>query len=465
MIKKLKSRYLIFNVAILAICLITFFFIANSKIKELNWTGDEPRYTYFIVGLSENFKVSPSAKIWEKFTSSSGLTNTQVYIGDNNIPAHSLIGPLIYSPFQKLLHLDLYGVRFITLIFSLISIILVYFTTSKLFHNNYISFFSTVSVIFTNIYIAYSALVYMEIILAFLISILCLVYVSNIEIKRKFLIMEGIIFLLPVFHLRTAVITILVGGFLGYNIITKKLYLSRKFLVFSFILGISSALIFYYYQTTIFGSIFKSATYAVQPTFFGIIPQLMTGFFSYRHGLLTYAPSLIFAILGLIYSIKSKYGLFFLLIFIGGASTLIWGTASESYSGRFWVFLFPIFIIGLGFYLNRIISIKTFYKYIFLISFVLLQIVSFWNSILFIEKPVRYLENREYSVYKKELNHPTINYLDKYLLLSNSQERTVENSQEIVQVLIFLSMFFFFISFYTLGDIDNKNLRIQLTKS
>jgi len=134
----------------------------------------------------------------------------------------------------------------------------------------------------------------------------------------------------------------------------------------------------------IYGSIFATGYVPIRDWFWGS-PYLLSVLFSANHGLLSWTPVLLFALIGLFAFWRSvpRVGGTFLVAAIAYyyfiASYPDWAGIS-SYGSRFFVSLTPLFIIGLAVFLERVTRVFRTRRGALAGAFVFLACFVFWNA-------------------------------------------------------------------------------------
>ena len=134
----------------------------------------------------------------------------------------------------------------------------------------------------------------------------------------------------------------------------------------------------------IYGSIFETGYIPISQWFWGS-PYLLSVLFAANHGLLSWTPLLLFAFIGLVAFWRSvpRVGGAFLIAAIAFyyfiASYPDWAGIS-SYGSRFFVSLTPLFILGLGVFLDRLTRIFRTRRAALAAACVFLACFVFWNA-------------------------------------------------------------------------------------
>jgi hypothetical protein len=134
----------------------------------------------------------------------------------------------------------------------------------------------------------------------------------------------------------------------------------------------------------IYGSIFETGYITIRDWFWGS-PYLLSVLFSANHGLLSWTPVLLFALIGLVAFWRSvpRVGGAFLIAVIAFyyfiASYPDWAGIS-SYGSRFFVSLTPLFVLGLAVFLDRFTRIFRSTRAALVAASIFLACFVFWNA-------------------------------------------------------------------------------------
>lgn len=237
----------------------------------------------------------------------------------------------------------------------------------------------------------YSALMYPDIWIAGLFAMsLFFLYKSPLS-ARSAAVSIGLAVAIPFFHIRGAPIALICGLFVAWKVFAEQrdLLATARFLTPSIIVGLVGLVLFVWHQYGLFGGLANSATAAVMPSVRTLPMQLDAHLLGYRHGLLTYFPATALAFFGLLLGAKQRnaVALQALAVLVLYFSFTIWGSASESYSTRFWTAILPCFFIGFAIWFQSLSRLKM----VISILFALLQIGFILRMI---EDPSSFLANR-----------------------------------------------------------------------
>ncbi len=147
-------------------------------------------------------------------------------------------------------------------------------------------------------------------------------------------------------------------------------------------------------QLKFFGSILGGAASRFEPSLSQLPERVGMQLFDVRHGLIAYSPIYLVGFAGLIVgtlrrNAESRNCLILLITFV---STFVWGTASESWTARYWVGALPLLAVGISYWLQSSRSASSYAVLLPLLA------VTAANTYLFIVQPAWFLENRDASL-------------------------------------------------------------------
>lgn len=356
---------------------------------ELILTGDEPRYLYVSVSIWEANNLILPLSDWVQWQLTHSLPG--------NIPAdrgiHSVIHSALISPLVGLggLAAGRWG-QFAVGVFPLLVVLAKYPNLLKIDALLWVSIYAISLPFFP-----YLRLLYPEIWLFCLLS-LVLIGLSGTKLtKRGAWILFALIISMPFFHVRMSLVALALGAVLLYRVF-KESFFSRAELILLTIICLTSFILFILYNKFLAGSGF-SASAPFSPAIDVFFERLAVQLLSFRHGVILYSPVVIVGVSGLIIgAVKKNFyvtlcGLILFLYLV----TFVWGAASESYTARFWVAILPTLIIGSVFWWR---SVGNIWRWIIALPLIFINIV---NSALFVAKHYLFLENRFGSVSYDEL--------------------------------------------------------------
>jgi hypothetical protein len=195
---------------------------------------------------------------------------------------------------------------------------------------------------------------------------------------------------MPFIHIRASFVAVTLMCYLAYLIwySPKNRERNQDIAITSIVTFISIIGFILFQQKMANGGLSASAPFT--PSFGMFFDRLAVQLFSYRHGLLLYNPLAIVGFSGLILGLinGNKLISLCLITLISYLITFVWGSASESFPARFWVFIIPIILIGSIYWWQECHS-----KLKLLIIFPL-ACISLLNTIYFVLHPNKFLENR-----------------------------------------------------------------------
>lgn len=349
---------------------------------ELNLTGDEPRFLYASVSFWWKGDFSLSISDYQSWLNAHNLGNRNL-AADKGL--HSVIHSIILSPVIGISGLSA-GRWAVTAIGLLSSIIFIFKYEGK---------WRWDTTIWVTLYLLslpvfpYLRLLFAEIWLYGLLS-LVLVGLSRIETGKKYsYIALFALIALPFFHIRSAPVVLVYGLFLFYRVWKIPNQNLRELSIF-LIISLSAFMIFVgYFFVSGPGA---AATY--KPSLSLIPERIAVALFGYRHGILFYSPVALLGISGLLAGVwkRDLNMTVHLLALLSYLFIMMWGTASESYTARFWVFPIPIIIVGSVYWWRNVTGV---WKVVVLFP---LLFVTAMNALLFYVDSGAFLENRFGSV-------------------------------------------------------------------
>lgn len=178
-------------------------------------------------------------------------------------------------------------------------------------------------------------------------------------------------------------------------------------------------------------------------------PHTFSFLFSFRKGWFVYTPVMIFSFLGFYYLFKKNRAIFYTLFFFIILDIYIisswttWWYAGGSYSSRSLVPAYVLLAIPLGYFVEKIKSLPTLYKYTFSLIFTLLIGLNLFQTWQF-ETKIIDRERMTVEYYFATFGKTTVSENDKKLLLvdrSVDQFETFLNSEEYTEKLIYHNSF------------------------
>lgn len=376
---------------------VAFLIIGSTLIIRTNFTGDEPRYTYYAISFFEQYNFHLALEQWQSFMTKQYPANLfesyihgngQDIVSSTGVPAHAVLLPIIVSPLIGFLPSIPVG-RIISLLMALATLYIVY----DFLRINGIS--KTYSVIATSLgavslpFIAYSAVFYPEISLALVFAGGWRILHSQLQWSRLIALII-LISIIPFLHLRG------LAGFLALAIlliwqianVNNKLQRVKMLLAALFGWAIITC-IYYILSISLYGNIWGAVNTA-RPIF--SIQTVNELLINYRHGLFVYSPLFIFSFVGLIAATSNNVrigyeGLFFLMLVILAS---VGPNPGECPNARFMVQAVPALIVGLALWLQRLRQSNIMLHIFFAATLIWTNI----NSIYYIINPYAFLANR-----------------------------------------------------------------------
>jgi len=361
----------------------------------LSFTGDEPRYVYYAHSYANEGIFVGNLENWYEYLKESGQSPIDPNNGSTK-PGHSIVIPFIISPFTKILKLN--ELRILSSITGILGGMLLFFLIKKLTFSHKIALFISIICTITIPVLPYFETLFSDIWLftGVTAASLLLVFSKQRIQKSKFnflIIVPSFFFFLIFLHIRLLPVSAVFSAFFYLYIFKSNFKIQKKFLVHSIFFLILVLVGFSIYQLSIFGSLTGSASSPYTPSLIGIFERLAIQLFEMRHGLLVYSPFYLFSFIGFILAVSNKkeFALEFLFALIGMILVFIWGAASESFPGRFWVATIPLLAIGLAYWF---ILPKRWFTWIPFWIFLFLGLI---NTYIYIHHTNAFLENRIFS--------------------------------------------------------------------
>lgn len=355
-------------------------------------TGDETRYLFYAISLWERHtpvltQTDYNLVLAHLGEAAKGMPNYNVVLLPK--PLHSVVYPIIMS--GAVGQFGVLGGRLVTLIFGLSGLVGLFLCLRYISDTNAQAFWFSLLTAITLPTLPYLSLALPEIVL-FSGTAWALYLFRNSNFRSSILI-ALLLVTMAFIHLRA------LGLIVGFSILfiarqidehgyETRWTVWRNIIYFVLILAIGLILLSVF-NVYIYGHVLGSVTTA-RPIFSdrGIAAALIGA----QHGLLTYAPIWILAIVGLIlgclrgdiWAVRSSILISFLIVgFIGPNAGACW-------PARFWVITIPALTIGL-------ILAWRYSSYAGRVLFVILILVSLLNTLTYIFYPSMYLENRQIS--------------------------------------------------------------------
>lgn len=365
----------------------------------LIFTGDETRYAYASVAAWAGQGLALSPDDWSSWLTAQGVGANL----DTSRGAHSIIHALLLSPVVAIAGLE--TGRWVQLL--LVCVIAIPFLSAS--DSNH----RMASAVWAGVYMvsvpvmAYLKLLYAECWIFLLLTVV-LFYCSRDKItNRDALITFFCLVLLPFVHIRTALIAATFGVYLFYKIWRDRGKVDAMLILMA-LLVCGALPVFVWYQIFISGEVAGSASVAAMPSLDRFVKLVTMQLFGYRHGLAYYNPIALIGIAGLFLGAlnKEKFLAFCAVAFSVYTASIVWGTASESYAGRFWVAAIPLLVYGTVYWFR---TVDPRLRWIIVIP---LGLLTLFNSLLFVAVPAAYLENRYGSVPYEYFQNLICDYVD-----------------------------------------------------
>lgn len=398
---------------------------------KLILTGDEPRYLF------------ASVSAWTKGTFLMSQAHFSEWLVAHNLNSqyeasrgvHSIIHSLLLSPIVT--NLGLEAARWTQLV-AISSIAALYWKYAP--HKSRLGFGIWTFLYFASIpVLPYLKLIYSEAWIFFLFSIV--VIFTSIENKTTFqkYVLLIVLITLPFIHLRTVLASLVFGLYFAYSEWNSNPRNLKNIRMMSTLVLIS-LLLFAFYQITLSGSLTGTAHTTYSPTLGIFVDRISSQLFGYRHGIFFNNPMALIGLAGLILGAlkRSRFLTICLLSLSAYVVTFIWGTASESYSARFWVFAIPLFIYGSFYWFHEV---KSKFKWVIAIVLIGLTVL---NTTVFVSNHNYYLENRFGSIGYEYFYDHLCQIFNLNLISAGDRYEgglTIPDPQKNLNVLLLLTLF------------------------
>jgi hypothetical protein len=351
------------------------------QIGPLTLTGDEPEYLFGSVQIWLGHNLSLDPTIWVQWLHDNQIATDLKATNNNHSIVHAaLLAPIIGS-------FGLQAGRWFQLVLVLIVSGLYLSATPEALKKSVTPwlFLYLISIPV----LPYLALIYPEAWLFLVVSIIMILIAQDrLSEFQHYVAVLAVIFL-PFLHIRSAMVSAVFGAYFFVRFWLAKNASLRMRVVTALFVTVSIP-VFVYYQIQISGKLAGSASFAYTPSLTDLLDRFGLQAFGYRHGLFVYCPIALLGVAGLILGTIKRQKPFgvYLLAFVAYVLTFIWGTASESYSGRFWVMTIPLLIYGSIYWFQQSQRVEKW------IIFSPLLALTLFNSVSFILNPAGSLENR-----------------------------------------------------------------------
>lgn len=317
--------------------------VGSLLLPRLTFTGDETRYLFASISIWLRGDLQLPQAEWDVWLADLGNRGLSAGHG-----IHSVFHAALIAPFAGLFQLD--GARFAHVLVGLVGAVALVSALRNLALPPrsavwVIVFCLTIPTIF------YLELIFAEIWLFSLFAI-GLAVLSRPRLEPTAVIVIFIVLcLLPFIHLRSVGIVIVLGLATAYRVLRERPLRLWQQAVLLAILGVV-VFVFAQYQYAVSGSLLGSSRATVRVSWDDLGDRLAVQLFGYRHGLILYNPLALLGLAGLIAgTIRGNAILSIgLLAVVAYLATMMWGTASESHTARFWVAVVPAIVIGAAYW-------------------------------------------------------------------------------------------------------------------
>lgn len=391
---RFEKQSLVYCIPLMLCGLVFFISLRTSPIEKRAWAGDEMRYVLYSMGFFENGRFAGTHEVREVLLQKIGPLPYQLdLIGildpPGSLPSHPVFMGMVLSPLTSLYAIQ--GGRIGALIIGvaglwfLFYLCLQHYTLRQATLATYVGGLSIPA-------LPYFGLFLPEIILFALICSSWYLLNRGGLMRKSMGVALLLIFCLPFIHLRGST----VAACLFMLLVVKQLrFLSSRQDRIWFVSGAVSAAIgagfvFYWFNLSVYQDVFGSANTA-RPHF--SVDAFSLAFFNFRHGLLTFSPIWILSVVGLLTGMRKRDRLSYeasALLLCAGIPT-IGPYAGECWPARFFVAAVPMLVIGFGAWLTLQRS------YWENAVFLLLGLITFANTLLFVFHSNIFLTNRNIS--------------------------------------------------------------------
>lgn len=352
-------------------------------------TGDEPRYLMYAVSFFRHGHVLMPLPEWNALSLGvSGLPATALPTGgDGSVLMNGVYLPVLLSPIAGLLSLS--GLRLVTLLTGLLGLLalwrLLCRTTCP-----WPAFAAIATAGLSIPLLPYLHLFYME---TFLFALVCWGWLrlqSGRDSLSGDLLTAAILILIPVIHLRGAMVAACLFAFLLRQTAERRLR-SRTILLAT--LALLAGTTFLALNLRLYGVITGPVNTARPPLPSNWFAVLAMQLFNVHHGLLAYAPIWTLGYAGLWFGAWRNLPIArqALLLATIAALTGVGTNPGECWPARFWVLSIPMLTVGLGIWLDHLRSRLA------ALCLAILLVITLANTILFVRIPDAFLENRQTS--------------------------------------------------------------------
>jgi hypothetical protein len=347
-------------------------------VGRLPCTGDEARYAYQGVGLYTSHHFNPMPAQWTRFEAASRCPSIESVSGAQvDRPLQTISTSVVFGPMLVVAGLE--GARWLNALLGFAALALLYLLLKRLYPNreggaSFAGIVAICIVAFCVPFVEYLKLLYPET----LLFVAATAALYGLVLQRPSIATTAAIFL-PFLHIRALPLS------LTFMALQNRL---RGWLAYA--VGIAT---FAAMQLWLFGSFTGSAFPSYAPSISIFLQRFGMQLYDVRHGAIAYAPLLLIGFAGLIAGAfrRDRACIASLLLLATYFATFMWSTASESWSGRFWVAALPFLAIGICYWLNR----AQWWEWLPATPIAALSVM---NIVFFALYPLWFLESRQSSI-------------------------------------------------------------------
>ncbi len=308
-------------------------------VGRLPCTGDEARYAYQGVGLYTNHHFNPEPDAWTRFASANGCPSIgRASSSQTDRPLQTFSTSLAFG---SMLLFGLEAARWLNFLVGCAALALLYLLLKQLYPNRNggqsVAGIATICSVALSIpFVEYLKLIYPEMLL-FAVATAAL---YGLLLRRRYVATAAAI-VLPFLHIRALPLSI------AFVALQNRL---RDWGLYAVGIAIFAAT-----QLWLFGSLTGSAFPSYTPSFSIFVQRMGMQLYDVRHGAIAYAPLLLVGFAGLVLGAirRDRACITAFILFATYFATFMWSSASESWTGRFWVAGLPFLAIGMCSWLSR----------------------------------------------------------------------------------------------------------------
>lgn len=334
-------RLLHYFLLLIALWAVQVFFIG-----DLVFTGDEPRYVAYGLGIWHGEGFHPSDEHWQEMLGERAKSSPLVTspAGQHQPLIHSIVYPVLGSVAIYLGGLD--GARWFSFGLCIAGLTILYLSMRKNFEHE-TCLIAVAAVALGCPLIFYMHLFFSEILLFVVNCIVVWIFISRKHEDSRWFHPVGLFFcLLPFVHVKMALEAAV--GFVLLLLAARRAGAPLSKLAAACAMGAIMFGLYVLHNKLLFGVFIGGASpaFPVSPV---VIPdRIIVNLFDMRHGIIPNAPQMLFGLIGLFWLLCRKEDPAKLLCILFGAYffTMLWANGSEAYAGRNWTAAMPFLAYG-----------------------------------------------------------------------------------------------------------------------